>query len=204
MFFYEVNNDEPFVHPLSKSKCTSYNGTTIIPKRFCDVKQCEIMRFLNITKTTIEPVSVLVPRKNSTTVFQEDIFPPVPAGVPALSAADWIAGANAPPVLTSMQPPGMASVYQLSKEEGGKDAMSEERKRLRRAASRLQIETTSVGDTTDKPPQVSRVMAVALLSRWHHNHRLTLAIDLHGRPKAMYGSTLVVGGILGLVDGSRS
>jgi hypothetical protein len=67
IFLYEVNNEEPFIHSLSKNKCTSYNGSTIIPKRSCDVTQSEVMRFLNITKTTIEPVSILVPRKVSLT-----------------------------------------------------------------------------------------------------------------------------------------
>jgi hypothetical protein len=68
IFLYEVNNEEPFIHSLSKNKCTSYNGSTIIPKRSCDVTQSEVMRFLNITKTTIEPVSILVPRKVSLTL----------------------------------------------------------------------------------------------------------------------------------------
>lgn len=32
-------------------------------------------------------------------MFQEDIYPPCPAGVPALTADEWVGGTNKDPVL---------------------------------------------------------------------------------------------------------
>ena len=43
-------------------------------------------------------------------MFQEDIYPPCFAGVPALSADEWLAGANKNPVLVPFTKDGLGSV----------------------------------------------------------------------------------------------
>ena len=44
---------------------------------------------------------MIVPRKSD--AFQDDIFPDTAGDVAALTADEWIAGANAPPVLISLR-----------------------------------------------------------------------------------------------------
>ncbi|KAH9273619.1 hypothetical protein BSLG_006243 [Batrachochytrium salamandrivorans] len=47
-----------------------------LPKGLCDARKCEIGRFIRLgTDSTIELTSVIVPRVNSESVFQDDLFP---------------------------------------------------------------------------------------------------------------------------------
>ena len=43
-------------------------------------------------------------------MFQEDIYPPCFAGVPALSADEWLAGANKNPVLVPFTKDGLGTI----------------------------------------------------------------------------------------------
>lgn len=42
-------------------------------------------------------------------MFQEDIYPPCDAGIPALSADEWASGQNKPPVLVTITKDGLGS-----------------------------------------------------------------------------------------------
>merc|ERR1739842_170823 len=75
-----------------------------LAKRACDVWKCEVNRFFKLTKTSIIPVSFVVPRKSGADVFQEDIYPDTYAGKPALTADEWLKGANKEPITMSMDP----------------------------------------------------------------------------------------------------
>ncbi|KAJ4438090.1 hypothetical protein ANN_14029 [Periplaneta americana] len=101
--YYEVVDQAPWLHYLNQFLSGSpQRGLGFMPKRGCDVTQCEIFRFykLHATKGMCEPISMIVPRKSDT--FQEDLFPDTAAPTPAISARDWINGRNCNPVLMSM------------------------------------------------------------------------------------------------------
>ncbi|XP_054280556.1 coronin-2B-like isoform X2 [Macrosteles quadrilineatus] len=102
--YYEIVDQAPYIHFLSQYISGSpQRGLGFMPKRGCDVSQCEIFRFykLHATRGMCEPVSMIVPRKSDQ--FQEDLYPDTTAAVAALTAADWRNGMNRAPVLMSMK-----------------------------------------------------------------------------------------------------
>ena len=108
--YWEVVDTDPYVHFLSEFRDNaSQKGVTFLPKRACDVKQCEIAVCLRLMKDRVIPISFQVPRKSADT-FQKDIYPDAYAGIPSLSAADWLNGANQAPKKISMNPSQRGSV----------------------------------------------------------------------------------------------
>lgn len=91
--YYEIVDEAPYIYFLSEYKsATPQRGACAVPKTALDVGQCEIVRLLKLTGTSVEPISFLVPRKSD--VFQDDIFPPTASNEPALEARDWFGGKN--------------------------------------------------------------------------------------------------------------
>jgi len=135
---YEINNTEPYIHPVAQVKCASYHTAIVLPKRMVNVRECELARFMTVGENYIETVSMYAPRKSASTVFQEDLYSPVPSGVPATTtSAEWLAGAEAPVTYMNLQPEGMVSIFDIAPEEGGKDFELEyERKRSATASQR--------------------------------------------------------------------
>lgn len=102
--YYEVVDEAPWLHYLNQFLSGSpQRGLGFMPKRGCEVAQCEIFRFykLHTTKGMCEPVSMIVPRKSDQ--FQDDLFPDTGAPVPAITAQEWISGKNSMPTLMSMK-----------------------------------------------------------------------------------------------------
>lgn len=102
--YYELLNEEPYVFYLSQFiSGAPQKGFGVMPKRGCDTAQCEIFRFykLHATKDTVEPISMIVPRKSES--FQDDIYPETQAPVPSLTAEEWISGRNASPTMMSLK-----------------------------------------------------------------------------------------------------
>ncbi|KAI9905555.1 hypothetical protein PsorP6_013688 [Peronosclerospora sorghi] len=101
--YYEMSEGEPYAFPLSEYRSTtSAKGMAMIPKRGCDIMKCETARLLKLTLNAIEPLHVFVPRKSD--AFQDDIFPDTYAGIPSMSADEWLGGADNSPVLMSLRP----------------------------------------------------------------------------------------------------
>jgi len=104
--YYEMvpkNNKGKMMHSLSYfGGKTGVKGMCFLPKRVCNVTDCEIARSFHLYSDHIAPVSYSVPRKSK--LFQIDIFPDTYAGQPSMSAADWASGENKPPVKMSMDP----------------------------------------------------------------------------------------------------
>ncbi|CAH6790366.1 Coro2a [Phodopus roborovskii] len=103
--YYEVNTEKPYLNYLTEYR--SYNpqkGIGVMPKRGLDVSSCEIFRFYKLitTKSLIEPVSMIVPRRSES--YQEDIYPPTAAAQPSLTAREWLSGMNREPVMMSLRP----------------------------------------------------------------------------------------------------
>lgn len=102
--YWEIVDTDPYVHFLSEFRDNaSQKGVAFLPKRAVDVKQAEIAVALRLMKDKAIPISFQVPRKSADT-FQKDLYPDAYAGVPSLSADEWLAGRNAPPKKFSLNP----------------------------------------------------------------------------------------------------
>lgn len=85
--------------PYEFRSTTPANTFCFIPKLGLDVKKCEILRFLkNEGGTTITPVSIFVPRKDTST-FHHDLYPNILASEPAIKPEQWFAGVDQDPVI---------------------------------------------------------------------------------------------------------
>jgi len=68
--YYEMVDGEPYVYPLAEYRTNvSTKGADCLPKRACNAMKCEVARFLKLTNDSVEPVSMIVPRKEQS--FQE-------------------------------------------------------------------------------------------------------------------------------------
>ena len=60
---YEINDEAPFVHYLTEYRSNvPAVGTAVLPKTMCNVKDCEIMRFIKLSGDYAEPLYFRVPR----------------------------------------------------------------------------------------------------------------------------------------------
>lgn len=105
--YFEVVDDDPALYFLSEYRTNeAQKSAGFLPKRACDTKTCEIdiaMRLLpDGANAYIQPVSFQVPRKSEQ--FAEDLYPDTYAGIPVLSAEEYMAGKNAAPPTVSMKP----------------------------------------------------------------------------------------------------
>ena len=72
--YYELSDEAPYVFPLTEYRSNvSTKGADMLPKRGLKVMGCEVAHMLKLTSNCVEPLSFIVPRKETT--FQEDIFP---------------------------------------------------------------------------------------------------------------------------------
>jgi len=100
--YYELVDEAPYFYFLSEYKSSAPQiGMGALPKLAVDVGECEIQVLLKATPNAVEPISFKVPRKSD--LFQDDLFPETPGEEPSLSAAEWLAGKNAPPKLVSLE-----------------------------------------------------------------------------------------------------
>ena len=117
--YWEIVDTDPYVHFLSEFRDNaSQKGVTFLPKRACDVKQCEIAVCMRLMKDRVVPISFQVPRKSADT-FQKDIYPDAYAGVASSSAEEWLNGGNAQPKKISMNPAQRGSVSGGAASGGG-------------------------------------------------------------------------------------
>lgn len=115
--YFEITDEAPFVHYISTYQSTEpQRGMGWMPKRGCDILNCEIARFYKLhSRGMVEVLQFTVPRKVcprparpilshfslQSELFQEDIYPDTAGDVPALTAEEWAAGEDAEPVLVS-------------------------------------------------------------------------------------------------------
>ncbi|NWV29212.1 COR2A protein, partial [Origma solitaria] len=103
--YYEISPEKPYLNYLMEYRShLPQKGIGMMPKRGLDVVACEIFRFYKLipTKSLIEPVSMIVPRRSES--YQEDIYPLTAAALPALTAQQWLNGINKGPLLVSLKP----------------------------------------------------------------------------------------------------
>jgi len=80
----------------------SQRGFGFMPKRGCGISRNEVANIFRCTKTNIQPVSFVVPRKSE--LFQHELFPDTNSGEPSITAEEWVGGKNAPPKLMPCEP----------------------------------------------------------------------------------------------------
>jgi len=113
--FSEIINDSKKWYQLGAYRDNvPQKGGGWMAKRACNVWKCEVNRFFKLTQKKVIPISFIVPRKSGADVFQEDIYPDVFAGKPALNADEWLSGTNKEPIVGSMNP-------EEKKEDGDED-----------------------------------------------------------------------------------
>ncbi|XP_039589130.1 coronin-2A [Passer montanus] len=103
--YYEISPKKPYLSYLMEYHShLPQKGVGVMPKRGLDVAACEIFRFYKLipTKSLIEPVSMIVPRRSES--YQADIYPMTAAAQPALTAEEWLTGINKGPLLVSLRP----------------------------------------------------------------------------------------------------
>ena len=100
--YYELDSSPPFLHYVNNYKSTTpCKGFTFIPKRRVNVGTGEVMRAYKLTGTTVEAITVRVPRKAEG--FQEDIYPDCVGVTPGLRVKEWLSGRNQAPPRVSMR-----------------------------------------------------------------------------------------------------
>lgn len=107
---YEFEDKEPYLHKLNDGfrSTTPGKGYCAIPKRGNDIMACETIRIMKLTnKDGIHPLSFTVPRKSD--AFQDDIFPPAPAPIPAHTFEEWKKGSSKLPITMKLDPSSMSS-----------------------------------------------------------------------------------------------
>ncbi|KAH6933033.1 hypothetical protein HPB50_011576 [Hyalomma asiaticum] len=114
--YFEVTDEPPFVHYINTYQSSEpQRGMCAMPKRGCDVHQCEIarrvFRFYKLhSKGLCEVISFTVPRKSD--LFQQDLYPETPGDTPAISAEEWAEGKDADPILINLKEGYTASTKQ--------------------------------------------------------------------------------------------
>lgn len=101
--YFEITDEAPYIHYISTYQSSEpQRGIGMMPKRGCDVRNCEIARFFKLhSRGLCEVLTFTVPRKSD--LFQDDLYPDTQADIPAISADEWIEGKDADPVLMSLK-----------------------------------------------------------------------------------------------------
>ncbi|KAL0228530.1 hypothetical protein RCL1_004673 [Eukaryota sp. TZLM3-RCL] len=104
--YFDIMSDAPHIRPLSEYVTNvPTRGIALLPKRNLNCFKNELARVYKLTSQAVEPVSFVCPRR--AVGMDKDIYPPAFAGVPALTAAQWISGANSDPVVGELSEDGL-------------------------------------------------------------------------------------------------
>lgn len=98
--YYEYENDDLF-YLAEYTSPQPQRGMCFLPPRALNTHDVEIARAFKCVGSMVEPISFVVPRKSD--AFQSDLFPPAPSSTPALTAAQWIGGKSAAPILINLE-----------------------------------------------------------------------------------------------------
>ncbi|NWR30864.1 CORO7 protein, partial [Tachuris rubrigastra] len=94
LYCFEVAPTQPALTQVTQCRTEGSTwGLAAVPRLALDVMACEVLRVLQLTNTTLVPVSYVVPRK-SVQDFHEDLFPDCTGTLPATNAQAWWAGNN--------------------------------------------------------------------------------------------------------------
>lgn len=158
--YFEITDEVPFVHYLNAYQCSEpQRGIGWMPKRGLNVAACEIARFYKLhTKGLCEVIPMTVPRKSE--LFQDDLYPDTAGDVPSLTAEEWFAGRNAPPILISLRDGYMQSTKKASE-------VSKTPKRANILAKQVKKPPTT---QTLQPPDVTPSQPVGVVNSQQYGH----------------------------------
>eukprot|EP01121_Diplochlamys_sp_Union-15-3_P016864 TRINITY_DN581_c0_g1_i1.p1 TRINITY_DN581_c0_g1~~TRINITY_DN581_c0_g1_i1.p1 ORF type:complete len:921 (-),score=175.71 TRINITY_DN581_c0_g1_i1:31-2793(-) len=101
---FEISSASPYFSDLpTYASSIPHRGITIVPKLTVNVMAGEVIRILQVTSNSIQPISITVPRK-SYSDFHADIFPNTAGQEPALTQEEWFSGSDKDPILVSLDP----------------------------------------------------------------------------------------------------
>lgn len=106
---YEFEDKDPYFYKLNDGfrSTTPGKGYCTVPKRGLNIMSCETTRILKLTNTDgIHPLQFTVPRKSD--AFQDDIFPPTAAPIPAHTCQEWLKGSSKLPKTMQLDPASMS------------------------------------------------------------------------------------------------
>eukprot|EP00211_Chloroparvula_japonica_P005148 CAMPEP_0119131958 /NCGR_PEP_ID=MMETSP1310-20130426/11011_1 /TAXON_ID=464262 /ORGANISM="Genus nov. species nov., Strain RCC2339" /LENGTH=899 /DNA_ID=CAMNT_0007122561 /DNA_START=122 /DNA_END=2821 /DNA_ORIENTATION=+ len=119
---YEMKDDRNHFSELQTvTHNQGFKSITLLPKRACDVMECEVDRLFGVLGDSVVPISFVVPRKSHIN-FADDLFPDTAAPEPALDAAAWFGGADASPRTMSLEP----NKFVVKREEKKKEEKKKE------------------------------------------------------------------------------
>ena len=101
--FVEVADKEPWFVEGLRHTGDQIKGACLVPKRALEVMQGEVNRVLQVSNTSIIPVTWQVPRK-SYREYHADIYPDTPGTEPGMGPQNWLDGANVQPPRQSLDP----------------------------------------------------------------------------------------------------
>ncbi|GET88784.1 coronin, putative [Leishmania tarentolae] len=93
---FELMN-EGLIFSCDVSSNDPMKGLCMLPKWSLDVRKCEFDRLYQLTYHSLYTIEMLLPRKQSQTEFQGDVFPSTFADHSAISADDFFSGTDADP-----------------------------------------------------------------------------------------------------------
>eukprot|EP01125_Pyxidicula_operculata_P019452 TRINITY_DN7066_c0_g1_i3.p1 TRINITY_DN7066_c0_g1~~TRINITY_DN7066_c0_g1_i3.p1 ORF type:complete len:667 (-),score=143.65 TRINITY_DN7066_c0_g1_i3:144-2144(-) len=130
----------------------SQSDLAVFPKRILNVSTWEVFRFCKLTKTKMEHLSFIVPRKGDQ--FQEDLFPPVFLGEPSLKSTEWLSGKTAIPKLKDMKPEGAVSIFDVNPEKR-EEAIAYRNRKEEVVSPLIQALTSKTEPSSSTPDSIS-------------------------------------------------
>ncbi|XP_049826168.1 coronin-7 isoform X2 [Aethina tumida] len=138
--YMEVTDKEPFLIEGIRHSGEQTKGACLVPKRALDVMNAEVNRILQLTSSSVIPITYQVPRKTYRD-FHADIYPDTPGYKTELTAQQWIEGKNATITKMSLDP---------SKRELGKEPIIIHRGSLAALREEQEKNTMKKSDTAPK------------------------------------------------------
>ena len=143
--FYQVTTDQPPLYHLGEHRAgEAHRGLFALPKRLVATERTEVFRFFRVLGAdTIEPCSMIVPRK-ATTTFHADLYPPTAGPEAALTASQFFEeGLSAAPLLISHRNENdvaSTSAAGIRQSWGSMDELRRENERLRAQVEELKAQ----------------------------------------------------------------
>ncbi|KAI4463525.1 coronin [Holotrichia oblita] len=101
--YMEVSDKEPYLTEGIRHSGEQTKGACLVPKRALNVMQGEVNRVLQLTSSSVIPITYQVPRK-SYRDFHADLYPDTPGYSTELTASMWMSGRDIPLQKISLDP----------------------------------------------------------------------------------------------------
>ncbi|XP_065334722.1 coronin-7 isoform X1 [Cloeon dipterum] len=101
--YMEVTERDPYLIEGLRHSGEQTKGACLVPKRALQVMQAEVNRVLQLTSTSVIPITYQVPRK-SYRDYHSDLFPDTAGPVSPIFASQWMAGENRAVAKISLDP----------------------------------------------------------------------------------------------------